>query len=354
MSYLRTITFITVLTTALAPAHGANIRGAGSSAAAPLYTLLAAGYVKAGNANLTYNPSGSSDGLKQIKGKTVDFGASDVALSVEERKAQKLVCFPTAISGVVPVVNLPGVRKGQLQLTGDVLADIFARKIVKWNDEKVRALNPGLALPDLAISVVARQDGSGTTLNFTDYLGKVSPTWTSGFGRNYTIAWAAGITQAKGSDGVVNALKQTSGAITYVDYQYAVQGNLAWVSLKNRDGRYAKPGASGFSSALLNSGWMSKASYEEMLTDRPGAASWPITSGTFVVVPQVSSTPEKTIAAVKFFTWGFIHGDAVVGKAEFVRLPENVQGRIFGELSAITDAGGVPLQWSLADLMKIK
>jgi len=354
MPFIRPLTVFILSTMALSPAHGAEIKGAGSSAAAPLYAFLGTGYARAEKVSLAYNPSGSSDGLKQIRGKTVDFGASDVALTPEERKAQKLLCFPTAISGVVPVVNLPGVRKGQLHLTGEVLAAIFARKIVKWNDEKVRALNPGLELPELPISVVVRQDGSGSTLNFTDYLGKVSPTWTASFGRNYTIVWPAGTTQAKGSAGVVAALKQTEGAISYVDYQYAVQANLAWVLLKNRDGRYARPGASGFSSALVNSAWMSKASYEEMLTDRPGAVTWPITSGTFVVVPQVSSTPEKTIAALKFFTWSFLHGDTVVGKAEFVRLPEIVQGRIFGELTAITDTGGVPLQWSLADLVKLK
>lgn len=354
MYIIRTITVSTVFMMALMPARGADITGAGSSAAAPLYALLAAGYAQTGKVNLAYSASGSSDGLKQIRGKTVDFGASDVALTPDERKAQKLVCFPTAISGVVPVVNLPGIRKDQLRLTGDVLADIFARKIVKWNDEKVRALNPGLALPDLAINVVARQDGSGTTLNFTDYLGKSSAGWLAAFGRNYTVAWPAGTRQAKGTSGVVDALRQTPGAITYVDYQYAVQGNLASVMLKNRDGRFVKPGASAFSTALVNSSWMTRASYEDMLTDRPGAASWPITSGTFVLVPQASSNPEKTIAAIKFFTWGFLHGDAVIGKTDYVRLPENVQARIFAELTAITDAGGAPLKWSLTDLIKAK
>jgi phosphate transport system substrate-binding protein len=354
MYIIRTIAVSSVFMMALLPARGAEIKGAGSSAAAPLYAMLASSYAKSEKVNLNYSASGSTEGLKQIRGKLVDFGASDVALTPDERKTQKLVCFPTAISGVVPVVNLPGVRKDQLRLTGEVLADIFARKIVKWNDEKLRALNPGLELPDLAISVIARQDGSGTTLNFTDYLGKSSASWTTAFGRNYTIAWPAGTKQAKGTSGVVDALKQTTGAITYVDYQYAVQSNLASVMLKNRDGRFVKPGAGAFSTALVNSSWMTKASYEDMLTDRPGAASWPITSGTFILVPQSSSSPDKTIAAIKFFTWGFIHGDAVMGKTDYVRLPDNVQARIFAELTGITDAGGVPLQWSLADLIKAK
>jgi phosphate transport system substrate-binding protein len=259
------------------------------------------------------------------------------------------VCFPTAISGVVPVVNLPGIRKHQLQLTGEVLADIFARKIVKWNDQRLRALNPALPLPDLAIAVITRSDGSGTTYNFSDYLSKASPAWHSSFGRGATIAWASGTTPAKGSSGVVAALKAASGAIAYVDYQYATKGNLAQAMLKNRDGKFVAAGPAGFSAALANSAWLSKGSYEEMLTDRPGTNSWPITSGTFILLPQASSNPATTIATIKFFTWGFVHGDEVVGKADFVRLPDIVQGRIFGELSAITDSAGVPLKWSLLE-----
>lgn len=345
--------FFALITSQFA-ATAADIKGAGSSAAQPLYTALAGAYSKSVPTALTYQGNGSSDGLKQIKDKAVDFGATDIALSADERKSGKLLCFPTAISGVVPIVNLPGVRNGQLQLTGDVLADIFARKIVKWNDPRVKALNPSLSLPDLAITVITRTDGSGSTYNFTDYLSKASPAWASGPGRNYTVSWAAGTTAVKGSAGVVTAFKQTSGAISYVDFQYAVQGNLAAAALKNRDGKFVTPSAQAFSAALNNSAWITRASYEEMLTDKPGAASWPITTGTFVVLPQMSSNPEKTIAALKMFTWGFVHGDAAVGKAEFVRLPDAVQGRIFGELAAITDATGTPLKWSLSDVLKLR
>ena len=260
-----------------------------------------------------------------------------------------MVCFPTAISGVVPVVNLPGIGKGQLQLTGEVLADIFSRKIVKWNDQRLRALNPTLPLPDLAITAVTRSDGSGTTFNFTDYLSKSSPAWLNAYGRNATIAWAPGTVSAKGSSGVVALFKQTTGAIAYVDYQYVTKGNLASALLKNRDGKFVSPGPVAFSASLANSAWLSKGTYEEMLTDRPGTASWPITTGTFILLPQASSNPATTIAAIKFFTWGFVHGDAVIGKAAFVRLPDIVQGRIFGELPTITDSAGVPLKWMLLD-----
>ncbi|MES2016929.1 MAG: phosphate ABC transporter substrate-binding protein PstS [Pseudomonadota bacterium] len=352
MYNLRKLGAVCLLLTASLAAQGADIKGAGSSAAQPLYAMLAQAYAKTQKVALNYQPSGSSDGLAQIKGKTVDFGATDIALDAEQRKAAKLVCVPTAIFGVVPVVNLPGVRKDQLQLNGDVLADIFARKIVRWNDEKLRALNRGLTLPDLAISVIARADGSGTTYNFSDYLGKANAGWKNAFGRGYLIAWPEGVTQVKGSSGVVAALKQTSGAIAYVDHQYAVLNSLAAVALKNRDGQLVHAGPAGFSAALINSAWLSKGNYEEMLTDRPGAGSWPITSGTFILIPQVSANPDKTIAAIKFFTWGFMHGDDVVGKADFVRLPEVVQGRIFAELTTITGPGGAALAWSIADALK--
>lgn len=349
MRIFHTTGLVTLLTFAAVSAHCTEIRGAGSSAAQPLYDSLAETYAKTRNVTLAYQPSGSSDGFKQISNKTVDFGATDIALTAEQRSKSKMVCFPTAISGIVPVVNLPGVRKNQLQLTGEVLADIFSRKIVKWNDQRLRALNPALALPDLGITVVTRSDGSGTTYNFTDYLSKSSTPWHSTYGRNATIAWAPGTTPAKGSSGVVAAVRQTSGAIAYVDFQYANKANLTSAMLKNREGKFVSAGPVAFSSSLMNSAWMSKGTYEEMLTDRPGAASWPITAGTFILLPQASSNPATTIASIKFFTWGFVHGDAVVGKANFVRLPDLVQGRIFGELTTITDTAGVPLKWSLLE-----
>ncbi len=348
MRFIPTIALLSLLTLAAA-AHAIEIKGAGSSAAQPLYDSLAATYAKTKKVSLAYQPSGSTDGFKQISAKTVDFGATDIALTADQRSKAKMVCFPTAISGVVPVVNLPGVRKSQLQLTGEVLAEIFSRKIVKWNDPRLRALNPTLPLPDLAITVITRSDGSGTTFNFTDYLSKSSPAWLNAYGRKASIAWAPGTVPAKGSGGVVAALKQTAGAIAYVDYQYAVKGNLTSAMLKNRDGKFVAAGPVGFSASLANSAWLSRGTYEEMLTDRPGTASWPITAGTFILLPQASSNPATTIAAIKFFTWGFVHGDAVVGKAEFVRLPDIVQGRIFGELTAITDTAGVPLKWSLLE-----
>lgn len=325
----------------------ADITGAGSSAAKPLYNLWADEYAKSGNPKLAYQPVGSSAGIKQIKDRAVDFGASDVAMSLEDRKANKLICFPSAISGVVPVVNLPGIKAGELQMTGEVLADIFARKVTKWNDPEIAAINPGLALPKLPIVAVVRQDGSGTTYNFTDYLAKMSKTWKDGFGHNFTIAWPVDTTPVKGSGGVVTAVKQTTGAIGYVDYNYVVQEKLSYAKVQNRDGKFVAPTGEAFASALNNSSWKTQATFEEMLTDKPGARTWPITMGTFVLVPQSTNDPDKTIAALKFFTWAFLKGDKLVSNIDFVRLPDRVQARIYNELTQITDAKGNPLHWSM-------
>lgn len=339
---------------ASAAANGTDIKGAGSSAAQPLYAVLAEAYAKSHPVAMVYQPSGSSDGLKQIKANTVDFGASDVALSAGDRKAAGLLSFPTAISGVVPIINIAGLRKGQLKLTGDVLADIFARKILKWNDPRLATLNAGVKLPDQVITVIVRSEGSGTTYNFTSYLSKVSKTWSDGFGHDFSIKWPAGVVPVKGSSGVVSAFKSTPGAIAYIDFHYVKQDKLDYALLKNRDGYYVAPDAASFSSALKSSSWTRTGAYEEMLTDQPGASSWPVTAGTFILVPQKARNPEKTIATLKFFTWAFVEGEAAVGKADFVQLPDKVQGRIFGELTSVTDSAGVPLPWSLSEVLKLR
>jgi phosphate transport system substrate-binding protein len=335
-----------VMLSATFAAH-ADITGAGSSAAKPLYNLWAEEYAKSGNPKLNYQPVGSSAGIKQIKEHSVDFGASDVAMSLEDRKTSKMICFPSAISGVVPIVNLPGIKAGELQMTGEVLADIFARKVTKWNDPEIAAINPGLALPKLPIVAVVRSDGSGTTYNFTDYLAKMSRPWKDGFGHNFTITWPADATPVKGSGGVVTAVKQTSGAIGYVDYNYVVQEKLTYTKVQNRDGKFVAPNAEAFESALSNSSWKTQATFEEMLTDKAGARTWPITMGTFVIVPQVTNDPDRTTAALQFFTWAFLKGDKLVGNIDFVRLPDRVQARIYSEMTQITDTKGQPLHLKL-------
>jgi phosphate transport system substrate-binding protein len=342
----KTIAGLAALCTVFA-AQAADITGAGSSAAKPLYNLWSDVYSKSGAPKLNYQPVGSSAGIKQIKEKQVDFGASDVAMSPEDLKTFKMICFPSAISGVVPVVNLPGVKAGELQLNGEVLADIFARKITKWNDPAIAALNTGVSLPKLPIVAVVRSDGSGTTYNFTDYLSKVSATWKSAYGHNFTINWPADTTPVKGSSGIVAAVKSNAGAIGYVDYNYVVQEKLAYAKVQNHDGRFVAPTSDAFASALTNSSWKTHASFEEMLTDKPGSRTWPITMGTFVIIPQTTANPDRTIAALKFFTWAFLKGDQMVGDLDFVRLPDAVQARIYNELTKITDENGKPLQWNM-------
>ena len=328
-------------------AQAADITGAGSSAAKPLYNLWSDSYSKTGAPKLSYQPVGSSAGIQQIKDKLVDFGASDVAMSPEDLKTFKMICFPSAISGVVPVINLPGVKSGELQLTGPVLADIFSRKIAKWNDPEIAALNPSVNLPKISIAAVVRSDGSGTTYNFTDYLSKVSQPWKDAYGHNFKINWPSDTTQVKGSGGVVGAVKSTAGAIGYVDYNYVVQEKLAYAKVQNRDGKFVAPTADAFGSALTNSSWKTSARFEEMLTDKPGSHTWPITMGTFVIVPQTTANPDRTIAALKFFTWAFLKGDQMVGDLDFVRLPDAVQARIYNELTKITDTSGKPLHWNM-------
>ena len=343
-----------ILSLAAGMAGATDIKGAGSVVAQPLYMSLIALYVKTDPMGFAYQGKGSADGLKQLKAGNVDFSTADVALSVAQRKADNLICFPISVSGVIPVVNLPGLHKGQLKLTGDELADIFARKILKWNDARLKADNPGLNLPDLGITVIVRADGAGTTYNFTDYLSKVSPAWNSAFGRGLSIKWASGTVAAKGNPALAQAVRETPGAISYVDALLAARDDLNYAMLKNHDGKFVAPGAASFSAALARSTWTKRASYEDMLTDLPGAGSWPITSGAFIIVPQKSLRPAQTIAALKFFTWGLIQGGPAVGQSDFVTLPENVQGRIFGELTTITDTAGAPLAWSLADVLKLR
>lgn len=329
------------------PVFAVDINGAGSTAAMPLYVKWAEYYSGIEGTKLHYQGVGSAAGIKQIKGRAVSFGASDVALPLEDLQKEQLICFPSAISGVVPIVHLKGLKSGQLKLTGDVLASIFMHKITKWNDAAIAALNPGVHLPSIDIVTIVRQEGSGTTYNFTDYLSKVSPSWKAGFGRDFVVKWPAGAMQAKGSGGVSAMVRQTAGAIGYVDYNYVVQDHLTYVQMRNHEGRFVSPSPDAFAFALKNSSWHTKATFEEMLTDKPGTASWPITMGTFIIVPQVAKDPESTIATLKFFSWAFMSGDQIVSGIDFVHLPDLVQARIFREMTKITDTQGNPLHWSI-------
>lgn len=320
-----------------------QIQGAGSSAAAPIYKSWATEYQKKSDTLISYDPVGSTVGLKKIGSGQVDFGASDVVPAQADLLKQGLIVFPIAITGIAPVVNLPRITDGQMKLTGPVLAQIFSGEIVRWNSAQIAKLNPDIPLPNLAINVIVRADGSGTTYNFTEYLSKVSPTWKTTFGTGSTMAWPSGFTSVKGSAEVVKTVKETVGAIGYIDFDYVKGGKFFTVNLVNADGESVSPGPDSFKGALLNSDWASTGKFTAPLTDLKGKKTWPITMGTFVVMSQVTDKPEKTLRTLKFFTWAFMNGDHLVQMNSFVRLPDNVQASAFRLISTIKDKSGVAI-----------
>lgn len=324
-------------------AHATDINGAGSTAAAPLYLKWDAAYNKKTGNKLAYELIGSSAGIKKIKEGTTDFGASDAPMSLADLKKSNLLDFPTVISGVVPIINLPGIKDGELRLTAEAITGIYLGKIDKWNDAVIARDNPRLTLPNLRIVPLARADGSGTTYTLTDYFSAVSPEWKQQYGRNFSIAWQAEIKALKGSNDLVAALKKTPGAIGYAEFAYVIENNLNYAQMKNRDGQYVRPDANSFSSALANSSWKTTGNFEEMLTDKPGSGSWPITGATYVYVPRVTSKPEQTKAVIQFFTWAFMEGDTIANSLDYVRLPDNVQARVVHEMGNVVDASGKQL-----------
>ena len=321
----------------------AQVHGAGSTAAAPVYRIWSAGYAASSGVTLSYDAVGSGEGLKRIRAGAVDFGASDVPLSSADAAKAGLVCVPSVVTGAVPFINVPGVARGQLKLTGDVLAHIFMGKVESWDAPEVRALNPGVMLPKLKIRPVVRADGSGTTYHFTDYLSAVSPEWKTTYGTKSTIAWPADTLAAKGSGEVVKTVQATPGAIGYVDYNYVLDNDLNAVQLRNAAGRFVSAQVNGFREAVVQSAWNRKGDFTAPLVNLPGADTWPITMGTFIVVPAVSSSGPRTLAALKFLTWGYFHGDELAARAKFVPLPERVQAIAYRELARVTDTSGAAI-----------
>jgi phosphate transport system substrate-binding protein len=324
-----------------------TMTGAGSSAAAPIYQSWGQAYQKAAGTVLTYEPVGSSAGLKKIRAHETQFGASDVSPSEADLAKDGLIVFPVAVTGISPVVNLPKVADGQLRLTGEVLARIFLGEITEWNAPDIAALNPGVPLTNLPIKVVVRADGSGTTHNFADYLSKMSPTWKTRYGVKSHFDWPAQFVAVKGSGGVVKAVKETVGSIGYVDHGYVLDNQLTAVQMKNLAGEFIKPSTVAFRHALNASDWASKGAFTTTLTNQAGKDSWPITMGTFVVVPKVATEPEQTLRVLKFFVWAFLNGDTLVQANNFVRLPDRVQALAFKAISSVKDPSGNPIGMTL-------
>lgn len=327
----------------LALATGAiaqDVTGAGASFPAPVYAKWADAYNKASGARINYQSVGSGAGIKQIKSKTVDFGASDMPLKDEELAADGLFQFPTVIGGVVPVINVKGVAPGQLKLTGQVLGDIYLGKVTKWNDGAIAALNPGVALPDADIAVVRRADGSGTSFIFTNYLSKVNAEWKAKVGEGTAVNWPAGA-GGKGNEGVASYVQRLPNSIGYVEYAYAKQNKMAHVLMKNKDGAFVAPDDVNFKAAAANADWAK--TFYQVLTEQPGKESWPLTGATFILMHKVQAKPEQASAALKFFGWAFGNGDKMAGELEYVPLPDNVKGLVQKQWGEVKDAGGKPV-----------
>lgn len=307
--------------------HGAGagpISGAGATFPAPLYTRWASDYHKVTGEQVNYQGIGSGGGIKQISVGTVDFGATDKPVHAEDLARTGLVQFPMAMGGVVPVVNVAGIGTGKLRLSGQVLADIFLGKLRSWNAPDIAALNPGLALPATPITVVHRADGSGTTYLFSSYLAGASAEWKARPGASDALQWPTGL-GGKGNDGVAAFVKQTNGAIGYVEYAYARHNALAYALLRNKDGRYPEPGTPSFASAATSADWKTAPGMSMLLLDEPGKDSWPITAVTYILVRTRPSDAARAARVLRFFDWALANGDRQAAQLEYVPLPADVK-----------------------------
>ncbi|HEY1926521.1 MAG TPA: phosphate ABC transporter substrate-binding protein PstS [Caulobacteraceae bacterium] len=308
-------------------ASAAAISGAGATFPAPIYNKWAETYkAKTGN-QLNYQAIGSGGGIKQIEANTVDFGASDKPLQPADLEKNGLVQFPTVIGGVVPVVNLPGFRPGQIRITGNVLAEIYLGEIKRWNDPRLQSLNPGTRLPNLPITVVHRSDGSGTTFLYTTYLSMVDPKWKSGPGANDAVNWPVG-QGGKGNDGVAAFVRQTVGSVGYVEYFYAKQSKLTYLGMQNRAGRWIEPTASGFAAAAAGADWSKAPGFYLLLLDQPAPAAWPITGATFILMHTKQNNPESGKQVLAFYDWAYKNGDAEASQLDYVPLPVSVKALV--------------------------
>lgn len=319
-------------------ANAAEITGAGATFPAPLYAKWADAYHKATGNRMNYQSVGSGAGIKQIKAKTVDFGASDMPLKPEELEKEGLQQFPTAIGGVVPVVSVAGIKPGDLRLTGPVLADIYLGKIAKWNDKAIAALNPKLALPDQPIAVVRRADGSGTTFIFTNYLSKTSPEWKAKVSEGTAVQWPTG-TGGKGNEGVSAFVQQLPGAIGYVEYAYAKQNKMAYAVMQNAAGNFVAPDDLTFKAAAVGAEW-TKSGFYEILTDQTGKDAWPLTGATFILMHKVQDKPQQGNEVLKFFSWAYKNGAKLSEELDYVALPDVLTKAIEASWSTIKDASG--------------
>ena len=318
----------------------ASLSGAGATFPYPVYAKWAAAYQKISGVGVNYQSIGSGGGIAQIKAKTVAFGASDMPLKLADLAPLGLAQFPTVVGGIVPVVNIPGIAPGQIILDGPTLASIFLGQIAKWNDPRIAKLNPGVKLPNQAIAIIHRSDGSGTTFIFSTYLARASKDWRDKVGANTAVSWPLGI-GAKGNEGVAANVAQFSGAIGYVEYAYARQNHLAYTRMINRDGKAVAPTADNFRAAAANADWAaaSKQGFYLLLVDQPGATSWPITATTYILVYKRPADPKSSAEVLKFFKWAFANGGGLALGLGYVPLPDNAVGAVEASWKQIQGSG---------------
>ncbi|WP_225783531.1 phosphate ABC transporter substrate-binding protein PstS [Xenophilus sp. Marseille-Q4582] len=320
------------------PAMAQEATGAGASFPAPLYAKWAADFHKATGIKINYQSVGSGAGLKQIEAKTVDFGASDAPLKDEDLAAKGMIQFPTVIGGVIPVVNIQGIKPGELKLSGQVLGDIYLGKITKWNDPAIKALNGSLNLPDAAIAPVRRADGSGTSFLFTNYLSKVNAEWKAKVGEGTAVNWPTGA-GGKGNEGVAAFVGRLPNSIGYVEYAYVKQNKMNYALLQNAAGKFPQPEEDAFKAAAANAQW--DKSFYQILTDQAGDGAWPITGATFILMHKTQDKPAQAATVLRFFDWAYKNGDKTSSDLDYVPMPASVKTAITKQwASSVKDSAG--------------
>ena len=343
MKHLRTIAVAGFLAATVLPAAALDISGAGATFPYPIYAKWADAYKKLTGVGLNYQSIGSGGGIKQIEARTVTFGASDAPLTGDVLDKNGLAQFPMVMGAIVPVVNIEGIKPGELVIDGPTLAKIYLGDITKWNDPALQKLNPQVKLPSQAIAVVHRSDGSGTTFNFAYYLSQVSPEWKSKVGFNTSVEWPVGI-GAKGNEGVSANEAQTKGSIGYVEYAYALQNKLTYTKMINKDGKTVSPTSEAIQAAAANADWNSVPGYGVILADQPGAGSWPMTAATFILFPKQPKDPAAATEALKFFAWAYADGAKMAEDLVYVPMPLKVANDVEAMWSKeIKDSSGKPL-----------
>ena len=327
--FIQSVAVAALASVAWSAAWAADITGAGATFPFPIYAKWAEGYKAASGNGLNYQSIGSSGGIRQIKAKTVTFGATDAPMSAEDLDKEGLVQFPAIIGGTVPVVNLEGFKPGELRITGAVLADVFLGKVTKWNDSKITALNPGKQLPDQAITVIHRADGSGTTFNFTDYLSAVSKDWASTVGKGATVKWPApSSVGGKGNEGVAANVNRVKGAVGYVEYAYVKKNNMTYLQLQNADGKYVSPDDLTFAAAASGVDWLKVPGMGASMVNAKGANSWPISTASFILMYKQPTDKVAAAEALKFFDWAFANGKKMAQDLDYVPLPDALTTQI--------------------------